>query len=290
MVRNVPLYGHHGITPGEMPGRGTEFGDSAQGAMPPVSAARASCAGGGDAGAYWACRLVNGTSYGARCAAGMPGARSRCEKIVTGLNRSAGADRTSHVRVLVSLTDAVGQVAAEEAELVAQMAAGDHGGPVNELYRRYGRRLYRFGVQALGDQGLAEEMVQESFVRLWRAAGRFDAERGSVEAYLFVIARSVAADLRKRPSSRPLLPVDEAQVPPQSDDVDQILDSLIVREALDTLSPAHAEVLRLAQAEGLTQSQIAERLGVPLGTVKTRMFHGLRALRAALIERGFHVA
>ena len=170
------------------------------------------------------------------------------------------------------------------------MAAGDVGAPVTELYRRYGRRLYRFGMQVLANQGLAEEMVQETFVRLWRTAGRFDAKRGSVGAYLFVIARSTAADIRKRPSSRPLLPVEEAHVPPLPDNVDQILDSLIVREALDTLSSAHVEVLRLAQDEGLTQSQIAERLGVPLGTVKTRMFHGIRALRTALTERGFNAA
>jgi RNA polymerase sigma-70 factor, ECF subfamily len=114
-------------------------------------------------------------------------------------------------------------------------------------------------------------MVQECFVKLWRTAGRFDASRGSVGAYLFVIARSVAADIRKRPSSRPLLSVDEVHIPPQLDSVDQILDALIVREALETLSSAHLQVLRLAQDEGLTQSQIAERLGLPLGTVKTRM-------------------
>jgi RNA polymerase sigma-70 factor (ECF subfamily) len=105
-----------------------------------------------------------------------------------------------------------------------------------------------------------------------------------------VIARSVAADIRKRPSSRPLLAVEEVSLPPHWDNVDQILDSLIVREALDKLSAAHAGVLRLAQEEGLTQSQIAERLGLPLGTVKTRMFHGMRALRAELAERGIHAA
>jgi RNA polymerase sigma-70 factor (ECF subfamily) len=63
---------------------------------------------------------------------------------------------------------------------------------------------------------------------------------------------------------------------------------VIIREAFETLGPAHAQVIRLAQDEGLTQSQIAERLGLPLGTVKTRTFHGMRALRTALIERGFH--
>ena len=106
--------------------------------------------------------------------------------------------------------------------------------------------------------------------------------------YLYVIARSVAADIRKRPSSRSLMPVDDVDVPPIPDNVDQVLDSMIIREALDALGRAHADVIRLAHEEGLTQPQIADRLGLPLGTVKTRTFHGMRALRTALIERGFH--
>ncbi len=183
---------------------------------------------------------------------------------------------------------AADRLVAEEADLVAQIAAGDGGAPLVDLYRRYERRLYRFGVQRLGNEGLAEELVQETFVRLWRtAAGRFDAEKASVQTYLYVIARSVAADIRKRPSSRPLLPVEDVDLPPQPDSVDQILDSMIVREALESLGAGHAQVIQLAQDEGLTQSQIAERLGLPLGTVKTRMFHGMRAMRAALAERGF---
>lgn len=188
----------------------------------------------------------------------------------------------------MSATDAATAVAAEEAGLVAQIATGDTGAPVAELYRRYGKRLYRFGVKHLGNEGLAEEMVQETFVRLWRTAGRFDAAKASVGTYLYVIARSVAADIRKRPSSRPLMPVGDVDVPSAPDNVDQILDSMVVREALDALGRAHADVIRLAQEEGLTQSQIAERLGLPLGTVKTRTFHGMRALRTALVERGFH--
>ncbi len=191
---------------------------------------------------------------------------------------------------LVSVAEAEERTAAEEAQLVAQIAAGDAGAPVTELYRRYGRRLFRFGVQVLGNDGLAEEMVQECFVRLWRTAGQFNPERGNVGTYLFVIARSVALDIRKRPSSRPLLPVDEVYEPPQFDNVEQILDSLIMREALDTLSPAHRQVVRMAHDQDLTQSQIAEKLGLPLGTVKTRMFHAVRALRTALDERGFHGA
>ena len=205
------------------------------------------------------------------------------------LNRPTERRRRNLVGGLtVSSTDAADRLAAEEADLVAQIATGNVGPPVAELYRRYGKRLYRFGVNNLGNEGLAEEMVQETFVRLWRTASRFDADKASVGTYLYVIARSVAADIRKRPSSRPLQAVDEADVPPQPDSVDKILDSMIVREAFDTLGPAHAEVIRLARDEGLTQSQIADRLGLPLGTVKTRTFHGMRALRTALIERGFH--
>jgi hypothetical protein len=91
--------------------------------------------------------------------------------------------------------DAEDRSAAEEAELVAQIAAGEIEAPMTELYRRYSRRLYRFGLQVLGNAGLAEEMVQESFVRLWLTAPGFDARRASVGTYLYVIARSVAADI-----------------------------------------------------------------------------------------------
>ncbi len=180
-------------------------------------------------------------------------------------------------------------LAREDADLVAQIAAGDTGAPMAELYQRYAGRLYRIGLQALGDTGLAEEMVQECFVRLWRTAGRYDPARGTVAAYLIVIGRSVAADVRKRPSSRPLEQLEETLLPPQLDSVDEILSSLLVREAVDTLSPAHRQVLMLAEA-GLSQSQIAAKLELPLGTVKTRTFHALRALRATLTKRGVHTA
>jgi RNA polymerase sigma-70 factor, ECF subfamily len=188
----------------------------------------------------------------------------------------------------VSVTETADSAAAEEAGLVARIASGDIGAPVAELYRRYGRRLYRFGVKHLGNEGLAEEMVQETFVRLWRTAGRFDADKASVGTYLYVLARSAAADIYKRPSSRPFLPDTDTGERGMADGVDQILDSMIVREALESLSPEQAEVIRLGREDGLTQSQIAVRLNLPLGTVKTRSFHGMRALRSALLERGFH--
>jgi RNA polymerase sigma-70 factor, ECF subfamily len=187
----------------------------------------------------------------------------------------------------VSVASAVALETLDDTDLVSQIAAGNVEGPVAELYRRHSSRLYRYGFHMLGNSGLAEEVVQETFVRLWRTAGRFDSARASVSTYLIVVARSVAADIGRRPSSRPYLPFEEARLPHQGDNVDEILESLMIREAMDTLGPAHAQVLRLAQNEGLTQIQIAQRLGLPLGTVKTRMFHGMRALRAALTQRGF---
>jgi RNA polymerase sigma-70 factor, ECF subfamily len=189
--------------------------------------------------------------------------------------------------LMASVAGVEDQLAREDADLVAEIAGGDLGEPMEELYRRYAARLYRFGLHLLGNAGLADELVQECFVRLWRTAGRFDTGRGTVAGYMFVMARSIATDLHRRPSSRPLLPVEDAQVPPQPDSTDRILETLMVRDALDSLTPAHREVLTLFHAEGLTQSQIAERLGLPLGTVKTRLYHGLRGLKAALAERGF---
>lgn len=175
------------------------------------------------------------------------------------------------------------------AHLVAEIASGNVEGPMRELYQRYAGNIYRLGVQILGDCGLAEEVVQQTFERLWRGAARFDPGRGTVGAYLIVIARSVAYDIAKRVSSRPVTPLDESDVPAQADGVSGILDTLILREALDALPAAQRDVLRLA-LDGLTQSQIAERTGLPLGTVKTRAFHGMKALRAVLAGRGIHAA
>jgi RNA polymerase sigma-70 factor (ECF subfamily) len=176
-----------------------------------------------------------------------------------------------------------------EAELVAEIANGNIEGPMKELYGRYAASVFRLGVHVLRDQGLAEEVVQHTFERLWRNAGRFDAARGTVGAYLMVIARSVAYDIAKRPSSRPLLPLDDNMLSAQGDSTDEILDTMILQQALDALPDAQRTVLRLS-LEGFTQSQIAERLGLPLGTVKTRTFHGMKGLRSVLAKRGVYAS
>ena len=110
----------------------------------------------------------------------------------------------------------------DEAALLARVAAGERGRPLEELYRRYEARLYGLGLRLLSDQGLAEELVQETFVRLWQQAHRFDPARGSVGSFLFAIARRLAVDLWRRPSSRPFEPEPQDQ-PASSDPVENLM-------------------------------------------------------------------
>jgi len=170
----------------------------------------------------------------------------------------------------------------DEVALLARVAAGDQGEPVAVLYRRYRGGLYGLGLRLLGDPGLAEDLVQETFVRLWRIAGRYDPARATVAAYVFTIARTVALDLRRRRSSRPLAPEPAEDALAVGDGAERVVRRLVVREAVDGLSPAHRQVIELTHYRGLSQREIADRLGVPLGTVKTRHFHALRSLRGSL--------
>lgn len=174
---------------------------------------------------------------------------------------------------------------ASDAALLAQVAAGDRTVALRELYQRYERRLYGLGVRLLGDPSLAEELVQETFVRLWRKAGQFDPDKGTAATFIFTAARRIAIDLWRRPSSRPFQPEAEDAAAP-GDAMERVLVGLTVRHALDSLSPDHREVLELTYQHGLKQAEIAERLGVPLGTVKTRTYHALRGLKDTLREGG----
>lgn len=175
----------------------------------------------------------------------------------------------------------------EEARLVARLAHGDREEAVAGLYDAYGRPLYRLGLLLLGDSGLAEDLVQETFVRLWRSAGRYDPDRASVRTFVYTLARRAAADLWRRRGgtlSAALEEPDQADVA-GGEAFEHLLLRLDIREALEALSPAHREVLELQYEGDLTQRQVAERLGVPLGTVKSRTLYALRALRSELKER-----
>lgn len=178
----------------------------------------------------------------------------------------------------------------DDGVLLQRVAVADEREALEELYRRYERRVYEFGLRLLGDRDLAAELVQETFLRLWRTADRFDVGRGSVAAYVFMLARSLAFDLWRRPSSRPFQPERaEADVSTAGHDpTDAMLTRLVVDQSLDSLSHAHREVLVLSYRGDLTQAEIAEILGIPIGTVKTRSYYALKALKLALAERDVH--
>ena len=170
----------------------------------------------------------------------------------------------------------------EAGTLLAGVGAGDQGA-LEELYSAYERRLFSFGFRLLGDTGLAEELVQETFIRLWRDAKRFDPKRGSADTFLFTIARRIAIDLYRRPSSRALQLEREH---PEGNHSEWVATRVAVGEALNALSDDHREVLELLHWQRLTQSEAATVLGVPLGTVKTRAFHAMRYLRKELETHG----
>ena len=181
----------------------------------------------------------------------------------------------------VSWSDSGARTGPHEIGLIAQIAAKNDDDAARRLYRKYRMELLRFGVHVLHDQGLAEEMVQETFIRFCQRARSYDAGRGPVRGWLFTMAKSAAVDIARRPSSRPFLPVEDFQLPPQYDTVDQALTVFTVDRALDKLPSIYAEVMRLVR-DGLTQSEIAGRLGIPIGTVKSRTAKAAGTLRAEL--------
>jgi len=173
----------------------------------------------------------------------------------------------------------------DDARLLGLIAAGDSDVALGELYDRYERRLYGLGRRLLGNSGLAEELVQEVFVRLWRVAGRFDAERGSASAFIFAIARNLAIDLSRRPSSRPMNELDpNTKI---DDHVDQLVAALTVRQALDSLSEKHRVIVEALYGRGERAVDVADQLNIPQATVRTRAFHGLRALADTLDKLGY---
>jgi RNA polymerase sigma-70 factor (ECF subfamily) len=182
---------------------------------------------------------------------------------------------------------------AEDERSLQRVAAGDAGG-LGALYDRHGRAVYSLALRILGDEGDAEEVAQDVFAQAWRRAGQYDQSRGTVAAWLLVMARTRAIDRfrarRVRPEGRvqddadltlQLLP---ATSPDAASEMMAAERGLRVRRALEDLPFLQRVAIELAYFEGLSQREIAERLEQPLGTVKTRMRLGLLKLRDALVE------
>jgi RNA polymerase sigma-70 factor (ECF subfamily) len=158
---------------------------------------------------------------------------------------------------------------------------------LSELYRRFGRLAYGLAFRILRDDALAQDAVQDAFLGVWRSAGRFMAERAKPSTWLLTLVHRRAVDLVRREERRrtePLQPDSEAADSEAPDEAELLNQRQTIREALRKLPPEQREAIELAYYGGYTQSELAERLGQPLGTIKSRMFTGLGRLREALEE------
>jgi RNA polymerase sigma-70 factor (ECF subfamily) len=177
------------------------------------------------------------------------------------------------------------------AGLLAAIATGDRAA-LRALFDAEGPRLLGVAMRILRRRDLAEEAVQDAFVQAWRHAARFDPARGSGRGWLTVIARNAAIDLLRRAAREEPVEIEalealrESRLRDEQAEMDDILDRLDaagrLRGCLEALEPQRRRAILMAYALGLTQGEIAGRMGAPLGTVKAWMRRGLLALRECL--------
>jgi RNA polymerase sigma factor (sigma-70 family) len=186
------------------------------------------------------------------------------------------------------VTRTQGYAALEDAALCALAAEGD-GSALEALYARYGRVSYALARRILADEQLAQDVVQEVFLTVWRDATRYDASRGNFSTWLLTMTHHKAVDavrreeaLRRRRAPAGALDLTESAGPDVDDEVWTVLRRDRVRLALADLPDAQREALGLAYFGGYTQREIAKLTDTPLGTVKTRMLAGMSRLRDAL--------
>ena len=174
-------------------------------------------------------------------------------------------------------------------ELVAQQDAG----ALEALYDRYGRAAYSLARRILTEKTLAQDVVQEVFLSLWRDARRFDAGRGTVATYLLSMTHHRAVDVVRREENLRRWRTSDEGLELEPDPKARVEDEVAaserraeVRAALGKLPAAQREALLLAYFGGYTQREVAALVGVPLGTVKTRMAAGMRKMKEALQDAG----
>ncbi|GAA0235354.1 sigma-70 family RNA polymerase sigma factor [Cryptosporangium japonicum] len=157
---------------------------------------------------------------------------------------------------------------------------------VRFLYAEHGRALMGYATLLTGDSAAAEDVVQETILQAWRKPEVMSNGKGSVRGWLLTVARNLIIDQHRAKASRPAEAAEVVHRPPVArDHADSVVDSLAVTDALGRLAPEHRDVLVHVYFDGATLKQVAERLGVPLGTVKSRLHYGQRALRAAFADR-----
>ena len=173
----------------------------------------------------------------------------------------------------------------DDAEAIAAVAAGDQNA-LRHLYDRYGRLAHSVAYRISGDRATAEECTQDTFVTLWRRAERFDPTRGQVSTWLFAIARNLALSaVRRQRTTVELDPARQVETTAGPDELVASADAAAqLADAMANLPAPQLAVLQLAYFEGLSQSEIAARLGVPLGTVKGRVRLALERLRMLVTD------
>ncbi|HEY3051451.1 MAG TPA: sigma-70 family RNA polymerase sigma factor [Gaiellaceae bacterium] len=164
---------------------------------------------------------------------------------------------------------------------------------LGELYDRFGKIAYGLAYKILQDAALAEDAVQEAFLQIWRGASSYRPERAKASTWLLTFVHRRAVDLVRREQTRRTLPAPEEprrSGPGADEAVVARSRREIVQDALRRLPAEQREPIELAYYGGLTQSELAERLDQPLGTIKSRMFTGLQRLRVLLTESGYESA
>jgi RNA polymerase sigma-70 factor (ECF subfamily) len=177
-------------------------------------------------------------------------------------------------------------------DLLAAVARSEEAA-LGELYDRFGGAAYGLALRVLRDPALAEDAVQEAFLQVWRSAGGFQPGRAKASTWLLTFVHRRAVDLVRREERRRTEPTTSAPEPtePGADEGAEIRSRReIVQDALRRLPHEQREAIELAYYGGLTQSELAERLDQPLGTIKSRMFTGLQRLRVLLVESGYESA
>jgi len=178
----------------------------------------------------------------------------------------------------------------DPAQIVAAMAAGDSGPALNAFYQQYGSMVLALLMKMLGSRAEAEEILQEIFVELWRRASEYDHQRGSVVAWVVTIARCRALDALRARTRRH----GDRQAEYSEGDIlvtERVRPDVLVsstrwhqalRQAFERLNPEQRAVLELSYFQGMSHGQIADTLGLPVGTVKSRILAGMRCMRTML--------